>query len=74
MDWLSHLFTKYPEMGVYLAVGIGYLIGKLKFHGVGLGAVTGSLLGGIFLGNFFHVQVSDQAKSLFEVPKKAGPN
>ena len=41
-------------MGVYLAVGIGYLIGRLKFRGVGLGAVTGSLLGGIFLGNFFH--------------------
>jgi putative transport protein len=64
MAWLSNLFTKYPEMGVYLAIGIGYLIGKLKFRGVGLGVVTGSLLGGIFLGNFFHVPVSDQAKAL----------
>lgn len=64
MDWLVKLFTKYPEMGVYLAVGIGYIIGRLKFRGVGLGVVTGSLLGGIILGNFFHVPVSDQAKSL----------
>jgi len=23
MEWLAKLFTKYPEMGVYLAVGIG---------------------------------------------------
>lgn len=64
MDWLEKLFTKYPEMGVYLAVGIGYLIGRPKLRGVGLGAVTGSLLGGILIGNFFHVPVSDQAKSL----------
>jgi uncharacterized transporter YbjL len=64
MDWLSHLFIEYPAMAVYLAMGIGYLIGKLKFHGVGLGVVTGSLLGGIFLGNFFCVPICDQAKSM----------
>jgi putative transport protein len=64
MEWLAKLFTKYPEMGVYLAVGMGYLIGRLKFRGVGLGVVTGSLLGGILIGNFFHVPVSDQAKTL----------
>jgi len=80
MEWLSHLFAKYPEMGVYLAIGIGYLIGKLKFHGVGFGVVTGSLLGGIFLGNFFHVPVSDQAKSilfllfLFGIGYSVGPS
>lgn len=79
MEWLANLFTKYPEMGVYLAVGIGYLIGRLKFRGVGLGVVTGSLLGGIFLGNFFHVPVSDQAKSilfllfLFGIGYSVGP-
>jgi putative transport protein len=80
MSWLANLFTKYPEMGVYLAVSIGYLIGRLKFHGVGLGVVTGSLLGGIFIGNFFHVPVSDQAKSmlfllfLFGIGYSVGPS
>jgi len=63
MHWLGNLFIKYPEMGVYLAIGIG-VIGRFKFRGVGLGVVTGSLLGGIFIGNFFHVPVSDQAKAL----------
>jgi putative transport protein len=67
-------------MGVYLAVGLGYLIGKLKFRGVGVGAVTGSLLGGILIGNFFHVPVSDQAKSilfllfLFGIGYSVGPS
>jgi len=80
MEWLSRLFEKYPEMGVYLAVGIGYLIGRLKFRGVGLGAVTGSLLGGILIGNFFHVPVADQAKAmlfllfLFGIGYSVGPS
>src|SRR5215470_3050170 len=64
MAWLANVFAKYPEMAVYLAIGIGYVIGRLKFRGVGLGVVTGSLLGGILIGNFFHVPVSDQAKAL----------
>jgi putative transport protein len=80
MEWLAKLFTKYPEIGVYLAVGIGYLIGRLKFRGVGLGVVTGSLLGGVVIGNFFHVPVSDQAKSivfllfLFGIGYSVGPS
>jgi putative transport protein len=80
MELLANLFTKYPEMGVYLAVGIGYLVGRLKFRGVGLGAVTGSLLGGIFIGNFFRVPASDQAKSmlfllfLFGIGYSVGPS
>ncbi len=80
MEWLARLFTKYPEMAVYLAVGIGYLIGRLKFRSIGLGVVTGSLLGGILIGDFFHVPVSDQAKSilfllfLFGIGYSVGPS
>jgi putative transport protein len=80
MEWLAKIFTRYPEMGVYLAVGIGYLIGRVKFHGVGPGVVTGSLLGGIVIGNFFHVPVSDQAKAivfllfLFGIGYSVGPS
>lgn len=79
MGWLGSVFTKYPEMAVYLAIGIGYVIGRLKFRGVGLGVVTGSLLGGILIGNFFHVPVSDQAKAmlfllfLFGIGYSVGP-
>ena len=80
MEWLSKLFTKYPEMSVYLAVGIGYVIGRFKFRGVGLGVVTGSLLSGILVGNFFPVPVSDQAKAmlfllfLFGIGYSVGPS
>lgn len=80
MHWLTSVFLKYPEMAVYLAIGIGYVIGAVKFRGVGLGAVTGSLLGGVLIGNFFHVAVSDQAKAilfflfLFGIGYSVGPS
>ena len=80
MEWLASIFTKYPEMAVYLAIAIGYVIGRVKFRGVGLGVVTGSLLGGVFIGNFFHVPVSDQAKAilfllfLFGIGYSVGPS
>ncbi|MFD0879518.1 hypothetical protein ACFQ2A_05745, partial [Variovorax dokdonensis] len=38
--------------------------GKFKIGGVGFGPVTGSLLAGVLIGNFWHVPVSDTAKSL----------
>lgn len=80
MEWFAHTLEKYPEMAVYLAIGVGYLIGSLKFRGAGLGAITGSLLGGILVGNFFHVPVSDTAKSilfllfLFGIGYSVGPS
>ena len=80
MEWLAKLFEKYPEMGVYLAVGIGYLLGRIKLWGFGLGVVTSSLLVGILIGNVFHVPVSDQAKSmlfllfLFGIGYSVGPS
>ncbi|HWC16405.1 MAG TPA: aspartate-alanine antiporter [Terriglobales bacterium] len=80
MEWLSKLFEKYPEMGVYLAIGLGYIVARLKFRGVGLGTVTCSLLAGILVGNFFHVPVSDQAKAilfllfLFGIGYSVGPS
>ena len=80
MEWLAKLFTRYPEMGVYFAIGLGYVIARFKFRGVGLGTVTSSLLAGIFLGNFFHVPVSDQAKAilfllfLFGIGYSVGPS
>jgi putative transport protein len=64
MEWLSPFFEKNPELAVFLAIGLGYWVGNLKIRGVGIGPVTGSLLAGVLLGNFWHVPVSDTAKSL----------
>ena len=64
MDWMQQVFTKYPEMAVYLSLGAGYWIGTRKLGGFSLGGATGSLLAGIAIGIFFHVPVSAMAKSV----------
>ena len=64
MDWLGHMFGKYPELAVYLALGLGYWIGGFKFRGFSLGGATGSLLAGILIGAIVNVPVAGMAKSV----------
>jgi putative transport protein len=44
MSWLHELFTKSPEIALFLSLGLGYYIGKIKFGTFQLGGVAGSLL------------------------------
>lgn len=64
MDWLEQLFARYPELAVYLSLGMGFWVGGRTFRGFSLGGVTGSLLAGIVLGYLFEVPVSAAAKSV----------
>jgi putative transport protein len=64
MNWLQAIFSKYPELAVYLALGIGYWVGNRKIRGFSLGGATGSLLAGIVIGMFFKVPISGMAKSV----------
>jgi len=79
MEWLTEFLAKYPELGVYLALGIGYWVGSIKIRGFTLGGVTGSLLAGMLVGFLFHVPVSGTAKSvlfllfLFGIGYEVGP-
>jgi len=79
MDLLTSIFQKNPEIPVFLAIGLGYWFGKFKIGGVGFGPVTGSLLAGVLIGNFWHVPVSDTAKSflfllfMYGIGFSAGP-
>ncbi|RYD38172.1 MAG: aspartate-alanine antiporter [Verrucomicrobiaceae bacterium] len=79
MNLLSGIFSKYPELAVFFALGIGYWIGGFKFRGFSLGGVTGSLMAGIGTGYLFHVPVSATAKSvvfllfLFGIGYSVGP-
>ena len=58
MEWLGALLTRYPELAVYLALGLGYWIGGFRVGAFSLGGITGSLLAGIFIGWAFEVPVS----------------
>ena len=44
MSLLHELFKKSPEIALFLSLGIGYYLGKMKFGKFQLGGVAGSLL------------------------------
>lgn len=79
MQWLAQTLHKYPELAVFLAVGLGYWIGSFKYKGFGLGSVTGSLVVGLVMGYFADIPVSGTAKSLlfllflFSIGYSVGP-
>lgn len=64
MDWIGATLAKYPELAVYLALGAGFLVGRIRVMGFSLGGTTGALLAGIVVGLLFKVPVSSAAKSL----------
>ncbi|WP_432240649.1 aspartate-alanine antiporter [Herbaspirillum robiniae] len=44
MEWLHQLFSRSPEIALFLSLAVGYYIGKIQFGKFQLGGVAGSLL------------------------------
>jgi putative transport protein len=51
MNWLVKSLQAYPEIVVFLAVGIGYWVGNYKFGNFSLGTITAALMAGLLIGN-----------------------
>ena len=49
-DWFASTLKQYPEIAIFLALGLGYYFGKFTFKGLGLGSVTATLLAGVVIG------------------------
>ena len=50
LDWLFATLRQYPEIAIFLSLGIGYYLGKFTFKGIGLGSVTATLLAAVVIG------------------------
>jgi len=50
VDWFFAAMKQYPEIAIFLTLGIGYYFGKFTFKGIGLGSVTATLLAGVIIG------------------------
>jgi len=78
MDWLATTLRQYPEVSIFLALALGYLIGGLRIGAFSLGSITGTLLVGVLIGQM-HVTISANVKAtfflmfLFAVGYGAGP-
>lgn len=49
MEWLHEIFQKSPESALFLALSVGYAIGKITFGRFQLGGVAGSLLAAVVI-------------------------
>lgn len=64
MDWFVDTLRTYPELAIFLTIGLGFLIGKLKYKTFSLGTVTSVLLVGVLVGQL-DIPISGPVKSVF---------
>jgi len=50
MDYFVKSLQQHPELAIFLALAIGFLIGKIKIGTFSLGTVVGTLLAGVLIG------------------------
>src|SRR5215831_15021798 len=76
--WFAQTLRQYPEIAIFLALGLGYYFGKFTFRGIGLGSVTATLLAGVLIGQI-GITISQPLKAfsflmfLFAVGYGVGP-
>src|SRR5512146_555178 len=50
IQWFFATLKQYPEIAIFLALGLGYFFGSFTFKGIGLGAVTATLIAAVIIG------------------------
>ncbi len=50
VDWFVATLKQYPEIAIFLSLAIGYYVGSFTYKGLGLGAVTATLLAAVIIG------------------------
>src|SRR5512137_398614 len=64
MTWLQGILQAHPEIAFFVVLGLGYLFGKLSLGSFKLGAVTGTLLAGVLVGQL-GVTLPNEVKQCF---------
>jgi putative transport protein len=50
IDWFVQTLRTYPEIAIFLALALGYYFGSFTYKGLGLGAVTATLVAAVIIG------------------------
>ncbi|MGG6429687.1 aspartate-alanine antiporter [Acetobacter ghanensis] len=64
VHWIAETLRASPDLAIFLTLAIGFWVGSLKFGSFSLGAVTGTLLAGVVVGQL-DIIISPQVKSVF---------
>ena len=63
-SYIADTLRANPQLAIFLTLAVGYWVGAKKFGSFSLGAVTGTLLAGIIIGQL-GIDISGQVKSIF---------
>ena len=64
IDWFVQTLRNYPEIAIFLSLGLGYYFGSFTYKGLGLGAVTATLIAAVIIGQL-EIKVTGPLKPFF---------
>src|SRR6266446_9033861 len=64
IDWFVQTLRSYPEIAILLSLAFGYYFGSFTYKGLGLGAVTATLIAAVIIGQL-GINVSGPLKPFF---------
>jgi putative transport protein len=64
INWFFQTLRSYPEIAIFLSLAIGYYFGSFTYKGLGLGAVTATLIAAVIIGQL-GITISGPLKPTF---------
>jgi putative transport protein len=64
IDWFVQTLRSYPEIAIFLSLALGYYFGSFTYKGLGLGAVTATLIAAVIIGQL-EIKITGPLKPFF---------
>jgi putative transport protein len=64
INWFVQTLRSYPEIAIFLSLALGYYFGSFTYKGLGLGAVTATLIAAVLIGQL-GITISGPLKPAF---------
>src|SRR5271163_2643848 len=64
LHWFATTLRSYPEIALFMSLGVGYYVGGFSYRGFSLGAVTATLIAAVVIGQL-GITISPNVKSVF---------
>jgi putative transport protein len=64
IDWFVQTLRNYPEIAIFLSLALGYYFGSFTYKGLGLGAVTATLIAAVVIGQL-EIKIGSPLKPVF---------
>jgi putative transport protein len=64
IDWFVQTLRSYPEIAIFLSLALGYYFGSFTYKGLGLGAVTATLIAAVIIGQL-EIKIGSPLKPTF---------